>query len=501
MQAAIKRIVVVGGGTAGWMTASVLARALSASACRITVIESPDFNTVGVDETTTPHFMQLLRFLSINPTDFIRHTQATYKLGTKFIDWRERGHRYWHPFGTFGEALNLRPFYHAWQRCMAEGTPLCFNDYSLCAALGDANKFRFPDHTSPGPAAGLRYALHFDASLVVRYLQAYAERLGVDCQCTTVVGVTQRADGFIDELKCADGASFQADLFIDCTGFRGVLIEQTLQAGYISWQDMLPCNRAVAVQSELVGARPPYTEATALEAGWRWRIPLQHRVGNGYVYSSAHIGDVQAEEKLLQSIPGKPLKEPWLLRFVPGRRKVFWSRNCVAIGLACGFLEPLESTSIRLIASSVFKLLEFFPTTEFCQANIDAYNNELIDEFERIRDFIGLHYCLTNRSDAAIWNDCRTMSLPDSLRQRIELYRETGRIRQQQGDLFTELSWFYVLDGMGVRPQCYDPLMDAIPSAQLRDIMATLAREVSRCAAAAPSHDSFFQSTPAYDIA
>ncbi|MGO9993662.1 MAG: tryptophan halogenase family protein [Steroidobacteraceae bacterium] len=488
----IRRIAIVGGGTAGWMAASILARALPGTGTVITVIESPDIGTVGVGEATIPPIMDLLRFLNINEGDFVRHTQSTYKLGIKFTDWSRIGESYWHPFGTFGSMINLRPFFHAWHKARADGLALRFNDFSLCAALGDARKFRFPDPASQGPAAGLRYALHFDATLVAKYLRSYAERLGVTRIERKVVGATRRADGFLDDLQFSDSSTLQADLYIDCSGFRGVLIEEILGTGYLDWSAMLPCDRAVAFPTESMAARPPYTNSLARSAGWQWRIPLQHRVGNGYVYCSAHCSDTEAHDDLLCNVGGKPLADPRFLRFVTGRRKLLWNRNCVALGLASGFLEPLESTSIHMVMSGVYKLLEHFPDRSFDQANIDSYNSELIAESERIRDFIVLHYCLTQREDAPLWAYCRSMILPDSLMQRIELYRRTGRIRVKAGELFTDLSWFYIFEGLGVRPDSYDPLMDVVTAAQLGEIMASMAAATAAAAKAAPSHDSYF---------
>jgi tryptophan halogenase len=488
----IKRIAIVGGGTAGWMAASILARALPGTGIAITVIESPDIGTIGVGEATIPPIMDLLRFLNINEGDFVRHTQSTYKLGIKFTDWSRIGQTYWHPFGTFGGMINLRPFFHAWHKARAAGLAPRFNDFSLCAAMGDARKFRFPDPGAEGPVSGLRYALHFDAGLVAKYLRTYSERLGVARLEHTVADATLRADGFLDELVFKDGSRLQADLFIDCSGFRGVLIEQILKTGYIDWSDVLPCDRAVAMPTESTTARPPYTEASARAAGWRWRIPLQHRAGNGYVYCSRYIEDSAALDDLTRAVGEKPLADPRFLRFVTGRRKLFWNRNCVALGLASGFLEPLESTSIHLVMSGVYKLLEHFPNSEFAQSNIDSYNSETIQEMERIRDFIVLHYCLTERTDTPLWAYCRSMKLPESLAQRIELYRCTGRVRVKAGELFSDLSWFYIFDGLGVRPKTYDPLMDVVTLPQLRDLLSAYAQATDVAARAAPSHDSYF---------
>ena len=488
----LRSIAIVGGGTAGWMAASMLARAMPDHSCAITVIESPDIGTVGVGEATIPPMIDLLRFLGINEADFVRHTYSTYKLGIRFSDWQRIGHTYWHPFGTFGSRINLRPFYHSWHKARADGLSLNFNDYSACSALGDAGKFRFPDTTGQTDAAGLRYALHFDAGLVARYLRAYSERLGVQRLERTVSGATRRPNGNLDELLFADGSRLAADLFIDCSGFRGVLIEQVLQTGYLPWTDVLPCDRAVAVPTQMTSPRPPYTQSSARSAGWRWRIPLQHRAGNGYVYSSAFCSDTAALDDLLGEVGEKTLAEPRQLRFVTGRRKRLWSHNCLALGLASGFLEPLESTSIHLVMSGVYKLLEHFPDRRFDPATIASYNEDAIEEVERIRDFIVLHYCLNQRDDAPLWRYCQSMKIPDSLAQRIEMYERTGRIRIKAGELFSDLSWFYVLNGMGVTPQSYDPLMDVVAAAQLRDILAKLAQSTHAVVAAAPSHDSYF---------
>jgi tryptophan halogenase len=488
----LKHIAIVGGGSAGWIAASILARALHNYGCRITVIESPEIGTVGVGEATIPPILDLLQFLSINEADFVKNTQATYKLGIKFTDWRETGHTYWHPFGTFGVSINRRPFYAAWLKARADGLNPRFNDFSLCAALGDDNKFRFPNGAASGPESGLRYALHFDASLVARYLRAYSERLGVVRLERTVASATQREDGFLDDLVFSDGTRLHADLYIDCSGFRGVLIEQVLKTGYDDWTRYLPCDRAVAMPTSLLGPRPPYTESSARPSGWRWRIPLQHRVGNGYVYSSAHVSDDDAREDLLREVSGTPEADPRVLRFVTGRRKLFWNRNCVTLGLSSGFLEPLESTSLHLVTSGVYNLLDHFPDVTFEPRNIAAYNKELGDEMEHIRDFIVLHYCTTQRADTPFWAACQAMALPDSLLERLEFYRANGRLPNRPGELFTDLSWFYILEGMGVLPERHDPMMDVVSTGQLRDILKTLAMATSAAASAARSHDSYF---------
>ena len=484
----------VGGGTAGWIAAAILARALTNTGVEITVVESPDIGTVGVGEATIPPILDLLRFLSIDEANFVQQTQATYKLGIKFTDWGQLGEAYWHPFGTFGVPINRRPFYQAFLRAQAAGMKPRFNDFSLCAALGDADRFRFPDTQAEGPASGLRYALHFDAALVARYLRAYAERLGVKRLEKTVTTAAQREDGFLTALTFADGSFHAADLFIDCSGFRGVLIEQILHTGYEDWTRWLPCDRAVAMPTALSGPRPPYTQAFARPAGWRWRIPLQHRAGNGYVYSSACISDEAALADLTKQV-GAPEAEPRFLRFTTGRRKAFWNKNVVALGLASGFLEPLESTSIHLAISGIYNLLDHFPDTDFEPTNTAAYNAELIAEMNHIRDFIILHYCMTRRDDSAFWLQCASMEVPETLRERIELYCRSARISNRPGELFTDVSWFYIYQGLGIQPDRYDPLMDVVPMEKFRDILGKLATATNSAARAARPHDSFFSSS------
>ena len=484
----IRHIAVVGGGTAGWLAAAVLARSLPGVGCRITVVDSPEIATVGVGEATIPPILDLIGLLGINQDDFVRHTGATYKLGIKFIDWRRIGSGYWHPFGTFGTAINLRPFHHAWLRAAREGRAPDVRDFSLCAALAESGRFRFPDPAGPEPVAGLRYALHFDASLVADYFSRYSRALGVAHLERRVVDATLRENGMIDALVFDDGSRLEADLFLDCSGFRGILIGKALGTRFVSWSEYLPCDRAIAAPTRATEDPPPFTEARAGAAGWRWRIPLRHRTGNGYVYSSAYASDAVAEGDFLAGIGADPLTTPRLLRFVAGRRERFWSRNCVALGLASGFLEPLESTSIHLVMSGVYKLLEHFPDKSFATANIDSYNAELTVEIEAIRDFLILHYAGTQREDTPFWRYCANMPLPPSLAARIELYRETGRIRGKSGELFTDLSWFHVLNGLGIEPAAYDPLIDVVPAGPFTEILTALGRETRTALAAAPSH-------------
>jgi tryptophan halogenase len=466
------------------MAASGLARALQGSGCEIRLVESAEIGTVGVGEATIPPILDFLAFLGIDLDDFVRRTQATYKLGIKFRDWRRIGHAYWHPFGVFGTTLNRRPFYAYWQKARAQGLELETAHFSVCAALGEAGRFSRPEPSDPA-LSGVRYALHFDAGLVARYLRAYAEHLGVERLERTVAGATRRADGRLGELVFADGGRLEADLYVDCSGFRGLLIEEALKTGYVDWTPLLPCDRAVAMQTKYETEPEPYTLSVAQSAGWRWRIPLQHRAGNGYVYSSAHISDDAASEALVRAVGEAPATDPRVLRFTTGRRRAFWVGNCVALGLASGFLEPLESTSLHLVISHIYNLIDHFPDLEFDPANIDAYNRRLICEYDRVRDFIILHYRLTERDDGPFWRDCRRIDVPDSLGERLEFYRGTGRILVDAQDVFTAPSWFYVLDGMGCSPSAYDPIVDVADFDRVRTVFAEIRADVEAAVARA----------------
>jgi len=486
---AIRSIAIVGGGTAGWMAASLLAQTLRGTGCAITLIESPDIGVVGVGEATIPPILDFLKLIEADLDAFIRATQATYKLGIRFQDWRRVGESYWHPFGSFGVSIDRRPFQHVWHKARARGLDLAVTDFSLAAALGEAGRFAHPDPAAGGPLAGLRHALHFDATLVGRFLRDHAMARGVRRLEREVASAVLRGDGFIDALVLTDGQQVKADLFIDCSGFRGLLIEQALGTGYVDWTRWLPCDRAIAAPTAHVGPPAPYTLAAAQDAGWRWKIPLQHRVGNGYVYASQAIDDEAALDALLSAI-GAPLAEPRQLAFTTGRRKAFWNRNCVGLGLASGFLEPLESTSIHLVCSGLYKLLDHFPDRDFAPSNIAAYNQALIAEYETFRDFIVLHYCATKRDDTPFWRERARAPVPDSLVERIALYEACGRVNARAGELFTDLSWFYVLEGMGVRPKAHDPLVDASNFDQIRALLPRLAGQVARVVDQSPGHEA-----------
>ena len=492
----IRKILIVGGGTAGWMTAAGLARSLDPQRCQVQLIESSDIRTVGVGEATIPALVAFNQALGIDEGDFVRKTQATFKLAIQFVNWARQNHVYYHPFSsTYGVDLDLVPFHQYWlkMRSLGDTTPL--SQYSVAAVAAQQGKFDLPSSDPRSVRSTYGYAYQFDAALYAAYLRTYSEARGVTRLDAKVVDVKLRGeDGFIQSVVLEGGQEIEADLFIDCSGFRGLLIEQALKCGYNDWSHWLPCDRAVATQCEYANdAIQPYTRATAHEAGWQWRIPLQHRIGTGYVYCSRHISDDEAAAKLLANLDGPKLADPWPLQFKAGHRKTFWKKNCVAIGLAAGFMEPLESTSIQLIQTAIARLVEYFPDRDWDPRIADEYNRVTASEFERIRDFLILHYSLTRRNDAPLWDYCRTMALPDTLRHKIEVFRATGRVPLLAEESYQEPSWVAIFVGNGVFPDRYDPLVDRIDSERLRAGLAHRREQLVRAAEAMPSHQAFLQ--------
>lgn len=487
-----RSIAIVGGGTAGWMAAAALSR-MFAGRCAITLIESAEIGTIGVGEATVPPIRNFNSLLGVDESDFLRATKGTFKLGIEFRDWTRLGHVYFHPFGVHGR-LDSGYLHQYWLKLRSLGDPTSIEDYSLCTVAARAGKFAPASPDARSILSTITSAYHFDASLYAAYLRDYAERRGTARIEGRVVDVKLRGeDGFIESVMLEGGRAVEADFFIDCSGFRGLLIEQALETGYVDWTRWLPCDRAVAVQCEnTAGKIPPYTQSTAREAGWQWRIPLQHRIGSGYVYCSEFISDEKATETLLANLGGPALREPRTLRFATGHRKEFWRRNCVAIGLSSGFLEPLESTSIHLIQTGITKLLDFFPSRGFAQTDIDEYNRHAIAEFESVRDFIVLHYHATERDDAPLWDYCRTMEIPASLQRKIDLFRTHARlVRLAPQDFFTHTSWIAVLLGQGITPRSYDPLVDVHDPASVRERLSGIRETIRQAANAMPSHEDF----------
>ena len=489
----IRNIVIVGGGTAGWMAASTLARLLPKGKATIRLIESEEIGIIGVGEATVPLMQIFNGMLGIDERDFVCKTEGTFKLGIEFRDWGDIGNVHFHGFGDYGEFIDGIAPHHYWMKLRELGDPTPLADHSFPTVL--ARKLRFaPSVTSGGEAAHYKYAFHFDASLYARYLRAYAEGLGVIRREGRIVDTVLRGeDGFVEAVVTADGERIDGDLFIDCSGFNGLLIEQALHTGYEDWSHWLPCDRAVAVPCEHGGAFTPYTIATAREAGWQWRIPLQHRIGNGYVYSSAYLDDARATETLLANLDGAPLAEPRILKFTGGHRRKFWNKNVVALGLAAGFMEPLESTSILLIQTGIARLVEMFPSRDFDPVLADEYNRMNTNEFERIRDFIILHYCLTRRDDSDFWRYCASVELPESLQRKIDVFLARGIIPLYGEESFLEPSWVAIFVGQNVLPRRYDPMVDRIDLDRLRAGMRHRCETIARMADALPLHAQFVE--------
>lgn len=488
----IRQVLIVGGGTAGWMAAAALSRLIANGVTQVTVVESDEIGTVGVGEATIPPILNFNGLLGVDEADFMRSTQASFKLGIEFVDWDRIGDRYMHPFGAFGVDMDGVQFHQHWLRRRARGGHASLWDYSLSTVAARHNRFAKPDRSSPAALQTLKYAYHFDAGLYAAYLRRHAEAKGVVRQEGRIVDVALRSeDGFIESVRLADDRRIEADLFIDCSGFQGLLIEKALRAGYEDWSHWLPCDRALAVPTPNTGPLTPYTRATAGRAGWRWRIPLQHRTGNGHVYCSAHISDDDARAELLTGLDAAPLADPRPLRFVTGRRSSQWIKNCVSLGLASGFLEPLESTSIHLIQSGVSKLMTMFPDRDFDPLLIAEYNRLSKLQFEQIRDFIILHYKATRRDDTGFWRQVRDMPIPGTLARKIDLFRATGRLFRYEDELFSEASWIAVLLGQGIMPRVYEPLADAADTALTDRRMDAVARVVRDVAGDLPTHDAF----------
>ena len=487
----IRRIVIVGGGTAGWMAAALLAKALGAGVA-IRLVESAEIGTVGVGEATIPQIRHINRFLGIDEDDMLRAVHGTYKLGVQLNGFGRLGDSYLHAFGDLGLPLGLTPFHHYWLRSRSRADAPDLRAYSLNAAAAAENRFAPLETVPDSPIGGIRYAYHFDAS---RYAQYLRERIAPGAVQRTegkVVDVRLRAgDGFIESLQLDSGEIVEGDFFIDCSGFRGLLIDGALNAGYENWQHWLPCDRALAVASAPGGPMRPYTQASARTAGWQWRIPLRHRVGNGHVYCSRFISDDEAAAQLLANLETEPLGDPRPLRFVTGMRALAWSRNCLALGLAAGFMEPLESTSIHLVQSGINRLLAMFPDRHCEPQLVDEYNRQTRFEYERVRDFLILHYKATERTDTPFWQQCGAMEIPPSLARRIELFRRTGMIFREADELFTETGWLQVLLGQRIEPERHHPLADALTAEQLDGFLADIRTLVGRAKNTLPPHHEF----------
>ncbi len=488
----IRKVLIVGGGTAGWMAAAALARVLKNQYCDIQLIESDAIGTVGVGEATIPQIQLFNQMLGLDENEFIRKTQGTFKLGIQFVNWGHIGEKYLHAFGGVGKDMEGISFYHYWLKMHQAGEASDIDQYTLNCLAAEQGRFMRPVDAGNSPLSDIAYAFHFDATRYAMFLRDYAMERGVRRREGKIVDVQLNSDdGFIESVTLEDGDTVDADLFIDCSGFKGLLIERALKTGYEDWSHWLPCDRAVAVPCTKVAEPTPYTRSTAHRAGWQWRIPLQHRTGNGHVYCSQYISDDEATDVLLNNLDGEPLAEPKLLRFTTGKRKRFWNKNCVALGLASGFMEPLESTSIHLVQSGIAKLMSLFPNRYFDREDIDEYNRQVNFEYDRIRDFLIAHYNITQRDDSEFWNYCRTMAIPETLQQKIDQYQKNGRIFRFNEELFNDLSWLEVMHGQGLRPRAYHPLVDTLPKEEIAHRLENIRQVIHRSVEYMPSHADF----------
>jgi tryptophan halogenase len=493
---AIRRIVIVGGGTAGWMTAAPLAQRLARhpeQPCEITLVESPEIGTIGVGEATLPTIRVYNAALGLDGADFIAKTKASFKLGIEFKDWGHLGNRFFHQFGDFGPPLAGFSAHQHWLRLARAFDQMPdIENWSMASVMARHNKFVPPNEETPGMTDAYSYGFHFDAGLYANYLRDYAVARGAVRVEGMITAVEQDPhSGFVTAVKLRDGRRIEGDLFVDCSGFRGLLIEGTLKAGYEDWSNYLPCNSAQAVPCASAPQLTPFTRSTAKEAGWLWRIPLQHRTGNGHVYSNGFTSDEQARRVLLDGLDGEALDEPRQLRFVTGRRRKSWDKNVVAIGLSAGFVEPLESTSINLIETAVGKLLDLFPDRDCNPVLADEFNRFMGVRYESVRDFIVMHYKLTRRDDSEFWRYCADMAIPDTLRHQIELFRETGRVAILDRAGFAEPSFVAMMTGLGAMPKRHDPLAERLDLRTVHGHFAALRDMIAKAVARMPDHGAY----------
>lgn len=495
----VNNVVIVGGGTSGWMCAAAVAR-MAPPSTSITLVESEEIGVIGVGEATIPTLIEFNEFLGLDENDILRECQGTFKLGIEFVDWLGVGESYFHPFGFYGRDTPEFAFHQLWLRLRelsAKGVAPPdaaggINDYNLCAAAARLGRFSPPQGGADAILSTMRHAYHFDSMRYGRLLRRYAEQKGVRRVEGIVVGIEQDTDcGLIRSVTLRGGQVLGGDLFVDCSGFKSLLIEGAMASDFIDWSRYLPCDRAFTVPTSRSGPPVPYTRATADRGGWRWRIPLQERTGNGYVYSSDFIDQDEAHLQLVEGAEGEPLADPLSLRFRTGHRRAFWEKNCVAIGLAGGFIEPLESTSIHLAQMGIQRLINLWPGRGFNASEIAHYNRSMTADYERVRDFIVLHYKATQRDDTEFWRYVGNMEIPDTLASKLDIFRASGRIIASPEDLFTPHSWLAVMLGQGISPQSYDALVDRVPESALIHNMRLLKDAVAKTASTLPSHQDY----------
>jgi tryptophan 7-halogenase len=494
-QAPLQTLVIVGGGTAGWLTAAVLCQHL-AGVCRVRLVESQALGTIGLGESTVPPFVALIKSLGLDEEAFIRDTGATYKLGIDFVDWHSRQSRYFHPFGRWGAALGEQDFYQAWLRAQHAGPVAPLGHFSPCQVMASAGRFWPPSRAEHTPIGGANYALHIDAAQLVEQLKTYSLARGLEYWCGDVVSVQRSAEGAIASLGLADGRQLAGDFFLDCSGFRSRILGEALDVPFEDWSAYLPCDRALAVQLPPAQPPAPYTQARAGRSGWFWHIPLQHRTGCGYVYASAFCSESSARAQLQALHPKADASSLRLLRFSTGHRRVFWRQNCVALGLAAGFIEPLEATAIHLIIRGLAKFLALLPATHNHPSLSRAYNRAMAADFAEVRDFVQLHYISSQRRDSPFWRHCADLPRSPELQERIELFRAQGVVPHTQDSLFPATSWQAVFHGMGIVPKSYSPTANAIPLAQLREQLQTLETAIASMVKRLPSHQAYLAAPP-----
>jgi tryptophan 7-halogenase len=489
----LKKMIILGGGSAGWMTAAALGKILNNQLCEVQLIESDDIGTIGVGEATIPQLMVYNKLIGLDENEFIRETKGSFKLGIQFTDWDKIGNSYFHAFGDLGKNMEGVQFYHYWLKMRAQGKAEDLDHYSLSSTACNENRFMRPIDAGNSPLSNIAYAFHFDAGLYAKYLRKLSEGWGVKRTEGKVAEVMQHENGNIKSLIMENGDEHSADFFIDCSGFKGLLINETLGSKFECYKKWLPCDRAVAVASETDGKPWPFTRAAAQKAGWQWRIPLQHRTGNGHVYCSDFMSDEEAKQILLSNLDAPAIGEPRLIKFKTGHRKEVWKKNCMAIGLSAGFIEPMESTALHLIQTGISKLFAFFPHQDHAQADIDEYNRQMAFEFEAIRDFLVAHYYVSKRDDSDFWNHMRTMEIPESLQLKLDQFTKNGRVFRYNNELFNDVSWFEVLYGQGMRPESYHALVDVFPEEELHKRLEGIKNVIRKSADYMPQHIDFIK--------
>jgi tryptophan halogenase len=488
----IKTIAIIGGGTAGWMTAAALSKMLLPENVTVKLVESEQIGTVGVGEATIPDIANFNLMLGINEQEFLIATKGTFKLGIEFRDWGKLGDKYFHPFGGHGVDMNGIDFHQYWLHSKQSGNTANLEDYSICSVAAKQAKFILPDNNPKSVLSHLRYAYHFDATAYAAFLRKYAEQRGIIRIEGKIENVaTHKDSGNIQSVTLDDGRIIEADFFIDCSGFKALLLEKTLGVKFKDWSHWLPCNRAQAVASERIEPLIPFTISTAKNAGWQWRIPTQHRTGNGHIYCSDFISDDEANQVLLEGLDAKPLGDARTIHFQTGCREQFWVKNCVGIGLSSGFLEPLESTSIFLIQQGIARFISLYPDGNQSEVIRSEYNRLMSREFNQVRDFIILHYHATKRDDSPFWNYCRTMPIPDSLQHKVDLFKAAGRVFRDDQELFSKPSWIAVMLGQNIEPEVCEPILSGIPIGDIQRSLDSMNGAMVQAVSRLPSHAEF----------